>query len=301
MKIVPLSHEERLAIDARADAWAGPLTPEQFLGRNRRLYDHPYGREAMQTYGLRDDAGRIVSSLERLEISLLLRDEKEVILEETAGLIASVVTPAAERGKGLATRLLKGFFDARSREPFVLYSDIGPRFYERFGFEAFPTSSLEVPSAPGASESAFPLSLDAFTLALRRARRETVEKAKGEIAVLYPQTRFLDWQLERFRYFAELAGKAFPPTVSWKLSHADPAHLVSVFPDFLTGKANVFWAPECETCLAFARDVAHRWGLPTVRYWSRHAGAEGSKPEYPMIRVPGMRPAFLDLQFCDWW
>src|SRR5205823_3265150 len=104
-------------------------------------------------------------------IRLLVRDAAGNIAERPAGLIASVVTPKELRGKGYATAMLEQYFAANATGSFILYSDVGPAFYERFGFTAFPVGNIEKEAqATDAPDRAEPLSLDEFATALDKVR-----------------------------------------------------------------------------------------------------------------------------------
>jgi predicted N-acetyltransferase YhbS len=56
--------------------------------------------------------------------------------------MGSIATPPTLRGQDFATRLIKEVLDRLERDliqPIVfLYSDVNPKFYERFGFKALP-------------------------------------------------------------------------------------------------------------------------------------------------------------------
>ncbi len=58
--------------------------------------------------------------------------------------IGSLATKPSERRKGHAAQLLNQLVqmhqDKSEKSAFVLWSDIDPRYYERFGFEALPAS-----------------------------------------------------------------------------------------------------------------------------------------------------------------
>jgi ribosomal protein S18 acetylase RimI-like enzyme len=66
--------------------------------------------------------------------------------------IGSLATPPEERRRGRASALIAGvlkLLDARGVGAVYLYSDIAPRFYERFGFRALPAALQRYPGRVG--------------------------------------------------------------------------------------------------------------------------------------------------------
>ena len=106
--------------------WSKNRTFEQYCADNAKEDD--YG-----TRYVLDEKGEIVSSL----ILLKLGD----IGGKRACGIGSVLTPKAHSGKGYATELMKNTINTALDEVsyILLFSDISPDFYKRFGFRILPT------------------------------------------------------------------------------------------------------------------------------------------------------------------
>ena len=64
--------------------------------------------------------------------------------------IGSVVTPQEFRGIGYATELLRGCISLvdKTNAIILLYSDINPRFYEKFGFRILPAELQKSEKSP---------------------------------------------------------------------------------------------------------------------------------------------------------
>ena len=141
--------ESRLRL--RAELWRGVLSVEQYCERTRRLYEHPFGQTRIETLVLKNESAQILTSMDVLHVGLLLKRGGGEPVEERGTLIASVLTSVSERNKGHATRLLTEYFQANPHASGVLYSDIGPPFYERFGFAAWPTRCRRGPRGESGS------------------------------------------------------------------------------------------------------------------------------------------------------
>jgi len=140
-----------------------------FWGRGRTLAEHTRRNFAQiadsegqcRYVGLRDEDGRVVSSLKWYELRFCGPPG-----EARAFGIGAVFTPAEQRGRGLATQLIEvALSEARCREYelSVLYSDIRPEFYERLGFVRFAAVDWEL--LPEALPDAPPLRLRRATVA----------------------------------------------------------------------------------------------------------------------------------------
>jgi hypothetical protein len=300
MKMEKLTAEERDQLAGiRAEAWAGALSRAQFAERNRRVYSHPYAQR-IQTLGLKDKFGVVRCSLDLLEIKLALKSHGRV--EGVEGvLIASVVTGSADRRRGYATVLLRGVLAQIGKMASVLYSDVGPRFYERFGFRAYPVHEVKLESAAGevAGKAIAP---EEFLSGLGTARRYEVEHSPGSAIALMPDLVQWDWQMERYRYFAQAASRPWPSDLTWSFTHSGAEHLLAVAPDFLASRLDGLWVTaRCRDCIATMRALADRWKLRSIRYWDPSAKTPGDM-HYPMCRIPDAAGAtWVDVQFNDWW
>lgn len=87
--------------------------------------------------------------------------------------IGSVFSQPKYRGKGYAARMLRELgpmlkswqidptVPGRETVPFsILYSDIGPKYYAKFGWEVHPSSHIALPSSTSSTSSAKPLTYE---------------------------------------------------------------------------------------------------------------------------------------------
>lgn len=284
-----LGSRDRSALDAlRAGEWANRISPEEFVQRNTRLYQHPFGQTQIQTFGWR--VGNTWPAT--LDVLALRAREKSGPLLE-AGLIASVVTRPEFRGKGYARKLLQGVTAEFSEAVLVLHSEVPPEFYERFGFECASVDSIEGASDGGAMKGE-PLERDAYC-ALVQAQRLALCPAEGYF--LEPDPGYVDWQLERLRYFAELRKTPFPDPGFFRVdSCGHPLGVAyNAVADVVEGLEVAGGCVPCEAFLA-------RWtGLQGLRRW-RYWGATGTGTEtlHPMGRHPRGKKWF-DVQLGEWW
>ena len=296
----PIERERLGAL--RAEAWGGALTEAQFLERNRRLYQHDYGKNKITTYVLRNDAGAICASMDVLQVPLLYKSGEGVLALE-GGLIASVITAPRDRRKGYASQLLTQFRDQNPNWSGVLYSDIGPPFYERFGFRATLVRVREEPAIVGRSLVSA-LAYDEGVSCLARAKRESLQRAAGPAATLFTDALWLDWHIERYRYFAELSQRVFPAATFYEVSHPEQTHFLFALPNHPYGRLEVLWiAQGCRECEAAVKTLSGSLGLKKTVWWSEDLSSGSGKTECPMMRLaPSFsEPRFVAPQLCDWW
>lgn len=280
---------------ARAEEWRGRLTAEQFFGRNRRLYSHPFGRARVQTWIWRRNQD-ILSSLDALSVQLWAGNQVR-----DAWLIASVVTPETHRGHGYATELLKALFATDPQRAALLYSDIDPAFYERLGFRVTPHEETEVLCFQGVGGPLKPIPPSRFLDYQRWARREEARRAGPQAAWLEPDAEFLDWHLERYRYFSTLKGKPWDGQAYFETDHA---HVLALAPDPIHDRLDALWlGEECERCVQAGTARAAELGLGRLRYWRPWRAESLGARENPMVRIPGMDAAVPGpgVQLGDWW
>lgn len=143
------------------DEWKGPLTMEQYLKREKHLLAQDLTKEGREVawlltsrnLPLDPDGNRpILASCETIPMqAYTVRDGKlkEVLIHG----IGSVYTRSEHRGKSYASRMMTEL--SKRLETFqqhngdrasfsVLYSDIGQKFYARFGWQAFPSTHIHL-------------------------------------------------------------------------------------------------------------------------------------------------------------
>jgi predicted N-acetyltransferase YhbS len=115
------------------DAWGKGEKESEYLASCRNSSKYKEGE-----WFLLEDQQHSVSSLIVYSLS-----------RKTAG-IGSIATAPEQRGKGRAARLIEnvvGTLDGRGMKAIFLFSDIAPRYYERFGFAALPPEYQKHPGS----------------------------------------------------------------------------------------------------------------------------------------------------------
>ena len=130
--------------------WHDGLTRERYGLYNHGQMQTPWGARALARLAL-VDRGQLLASAKRYDLALQV-DGHTV---PTLG-IGAVFTPADQRRQGHAARLIETLCaeaKAAGARLALLFSEIGPRYYERLGFRAVPIREVEVtvrhrPGAP---------------------------------------------------------------------------------------------------------------------------------------------------------
>ncbi len=285
--LIPLDSGRTASLDAlRASIWQGALTSLEFADRNERLRTHRYGTR-IESWGWSVDGGKtLVASCDLLPVSFVAAGGGT----ESGWLLASVATPPEERGQGYASKMLEALLERRGDRPWILFSDIGPEFYARWGFKALPQVSRTVSAADGEVDlAAASATYVAETLARHRkdGRRFDAEE--------------IDWIAERYRAFAEFRDLIDVPVI---LDAGDEDKPLFVAVDAVRDELALLWrVPGDEAAVTRAQDAAAALGLGSVTYWeSAESALEGTKPEWPMIRdLQNKLAPVADIQQIDWW
>jgi len=253
-------------------AWGASLTLEQYLAREQRLRAHPWAREGMRTWFLASARGEVLSSCETFQ----MESRMESALSGRPGHIygiASVFTEAAQRGKGYASRMIRGMIeDLESEDPefqgMVLFSEVGDRLYGRLGFEVVESLEWLVKepfSVPKRASQSVTRIENGSTQALALLRDYRELSMDFHVRPTWSQ---LDWHWERSRIYAELLERELP--AFQVLQHEQGYSFWAA--DFKNGKfrALVFVAETVEAWLAMAHEAAvegRRVGLHEVSIW----------------------------------
>ncbi|MDE3156474.1 MAG: GNAT family N-acetyltransferase [Acidobacteriota bacterium] len=150
LRLMPATGEtlERI-LDDTYPVWGDGLTREAYARFNAAQLKTDWGSAHLQRLALLDGS-RLLSSAKRYDFTGTLDGRRVKILG-----IAAVFTPAAERGRGQAKVLIEQMLaDAAARgvDLALLFSEIGPRYYEQLGFRVVPVDDVmvEVERKPGA-------------------------------------------------------------------------------------------------------------------------------------------------------
>jgi predicted N-acetyltransferase YhbS len=148
LRVIPATGEclEQI-FDQTFPVWGEGLDRAAYGRYNRAQNSTPWGAANLRRVALVDDEGRLLASAKRYNLVASV-DGQEVRL---LGL-GAVFTPEAQRGRGYAGHLLRQILDAAADEGFglaMLFSEIGPRYYEHLGFRRLPTNQVALSIRPG--------------------------------------------------------------------------------------------------------------------------------------------------------
>lgn len=147
VEIVPVTGQllERI-LDDTFPIWGEGLTRAAYARYNRAQLAAPWGSTHLRRVALVEN-GRLLATAKRYDLSGRVDGQLVRILG-----LGAVFTPKSERGHGHATTLLRRMLDDAAAEGFglaLLFSDIGPRYYERLGFRQLPVNQLALSVRPG--------------------------------------------------------------------------------------------------------------------------------------------------------
>lgn len=129
--------------------WYEKVAPEAHHAYRMQLLTTPWARKNLQVLVLEEN-GAPLSGLIALTFPVRMRGH----VLKVAG-VAAVVTEPAQRGRGLAARLLSiahRRFQDSGHDAALLFSDIGTPYYEKLSYVPWPTTrhALVVPAAASA-------------------------------------------------------------------------------------------------------------------------------------------------------
>jgi predicted N-acetyltransferase YhbS len=122
-------------LDETFPLWHDGLSRDRYGAYNVAQMRTPWGARRLDRVAL-VEGDRVLASAKRYRLSLRIEGEELPILG-----IGAVFTPPAERRRGHAAALLERIVGDAAREgakAALLFSEIGPRYYERLGFVSLP-------------------------------------------------------------------------------------------------------------------------------------------------------------------
>ena len=136
-------------LDGTYPIWGEALTRTAYEQWNRAQIETAWGRNHLRRVALIEGAS-VVSSAKRYDLTAWVNGVRTPVLG-----IGAVFTPAGERQRGHARRLVEALIDdARERgcQFALLFSEIGASYYERLGFRVVPLKdqTLEIVQRAGA-------------------------------------------------------------------------------------------------------------------------------------------------------
>ncbi len=132
----PGTDREILAVlEQSKSVWGHGISLEEYVEYHNLIRNHPWSRKNFQHLVLIDDQGEIFSSCKVYHHRVRIGSE----FFPLAG-IGAVFTPPPYRGLNYASQMLEYLMDEIQDQGFelaLLFTDIGPEFYSRFGFRLF--------------------------------------------------------------------------------------------------------------------------------------------------------------------
>jgi GNAT superfamily N-acetyltransferase len=128
--------------------WGGDQPLDAYRARTNALLDTPWGRANYRFVVGLDAKGAVLTACKRYHLALTVNGAPVA----TVG-FGAVFTPEAHRGHGHAAELLRVVMaheQTRGTRLALLYTDIGPGYYEQLGFQPVACEVAEAPAAPGA-------------------------------------------------------------------------------------------------------------------------------------------------------
>jgi hypothetical protein len=290
------SFEEAVARGKATHAeWGSPLSPEQFLERERAHKSQAWAKENLASWALIDESGRCLSSCESFRVESDFRGQKGL----TFG-IGSVFTGPSLRGRGYARIMLEQLereLAARERglQAFYLFSDIDTNYYTKLGYEAVPAWDHIYPAQSGDPlEGVTPLEVSAaYELAQPRSP-----------FLLRASPGFLDWHFERSRVVSRLLARPYPSIQAIWAGRSTMIWHVNYKYDELTSL--VFESDniaEAELLVRAAQRTAGSLGVKNFRAWEERANfpwPSGGKREARDGAIPMLKPVAPGLSALDW-
>ncbi len=128
-------------LDDTFPLWGDGLTRKGYGHWNIAQERTDWGTRHLRRFALMDGA-RVLSSAKRYDLSLWLKGRRVSALG-----VGAVFTPESQRGHGHAPAIIKALEDqARTdgAEVSLLFSEIGPHYYQRLGYTQIPLQTVEV-------------------------------------------------------------------------------------------------------------------------------------------------------------
>jgi predicted N-acetyltransferase YhbS len=136
-------------LDASHPLWGEGLTRQAYEQYNVAQVKTAWGSRHLDRVALVEN-GRVLSTAKRYELEAVLDGRAVRVLG-----IGAVFTPTACRGQGHAGRIIEQIVERAAADGFglaLLFSEIGPDYYRRFGFTVVPREvlTIDVRRQPGA-------------------------------------------------------------------------------------------------------------------------------------------------------
>ncbi|KAI1011063.1 hypothetical protein LB504_002448 [Fusarium proliferatum] len=220
----PTSSERELIWKGTQPHWGAALSMEDYIAREYDNLEAPLARDGGVTSWILTDGDKepgerpLLSSCETYNKRAFVRTKDGKARDGTAHGVASVFTFPEYRGKGYARKMLSLIADElKSRQQknegaadfSVLWSDVGPKFYQTVGWEPFKSTYLEFPvteTEPITDSSLKPIALDDIPdLADRDEQllRDRISKSSQVSAAVVPDITTIKWHIHRENFMCK--------------------------------------------------------------------------------------------------
>ena len=289
-------HQRELSWRINSISWSHPLSLEDHLERGALL--GPRGPErTFYVVHRRGDPEDIICAVDAVGKTALVKapdaESPTSVQRVKAYGVAAVHTNPTYRKQGMAGWMLQKLQEAMDKDSefSVLYSGIGPDFYARYGWDAFPALqvSLSFLGGEAAAQPTMPAGVKFLSrediaplcdkdIAKLTARFEEFPGDDGRTRVAFlPTFKQIDWQFERNAFVAR------------KLRHREPENYGAVTAD---GSSWIYWVHEVgKDTLGVLRIVANGpaavadllraalveakdWGFERVVVWNPEGDVE---------------------------
>ncbi|KAI9158259.1 hypothetical protein HJFPF1_06251 [Paramyrothecium foliicola] len=158
--------------------WGAALDLNGYLERETFLMTKPLAGGAHTTPWILTDSSvpakerLVLSSCETLRARALVKSRDGTVREGWAHGVASVFTYEQHRGRGYAGKMMEKLAETLQKKQdekdgdalfSTLYSDIGKKFYARFGWAPFQSTHLTLPAKQSSAQSVQPIGLDGLS------------------------------------------------------------------------------------------------------------------------------------------
>ncbi|KAG8527537.1 uncharacterized protein KY384_007689 [Bacidia gigantensis] len=263
LALVEQTPEERERIwRLNGESWSGPLSPDQYVGREKHLSRQLLTKNGGVNYWILTDTTKlpnerpIFSSCESYKKRALVKRPDRDVMDSISYSIGSVFCDPKYRGRGYARRMMGELgkkldhwnqLGGQETSFTVLYSDIGKIFYTKTGWEPFESSHITLP--PNQEFNLNPMTdfelLYASDLELlcqtderklRKAMSTREPESDTVVVALIPDLATISWLHAREEYVGlETRGRA--PKVKGALVHSDGGRFWCIWSHFFSKTA----------------------------------------------------------------
>lgn len=215
---------QKQAWKLNGEAWAAPLSIDQYVNREIHLSQQVLSKDGGCTYWVlahKDDPTHIVASCESIKKTIFIAGKDAGVeggfLETTACAVASVYTNPQYRRLGMAALMLRKLQDQLDAESecSALYSDVGKIYYASLGWDAFPSEQATIHlqtanfALPDPSRTKY-LTLDDLPalcekdVAALKTRFQALSSDRWKTHIAFsPEFSQISWQLAREQFVAD--------------------------------------------------------------------------------------------------